>query len=228
MGEEKKTTIIIAEDSKIIQEKLKLLIESENDFDVLSIVDNGIDAVTQVKSLHPDIILLDIEMESSHSGIQAASEIRKFGLNTQIIMLTVMDDEEYIIAAFEAGADDYLLKTFSDDEIIISIKAAVQKKTTLNPNVAYKLKKEIIKIKKTKDHLRNILGIISQITPTEISILEQLLLSKKQSEIAEALCIEVSTVKTHINRLLKKFKMKRSSHMVLFIQETCLLDFLKK
>ena len=227
MEEQYQITVIIAEDSKILQEKLKSLFSFEEQIKILGIVSSGKEVLPCIKNGVPDIALLDIDMESPRAGLDVVKNIKKLYPQIKIIMLTAIDSEDIIIEAFEVGADDYLLKDSGSMEIIYSIKAAYTGNITIKPKIAKKIKKEIMHIRRSKDQLRLILNIVSQITPSEIQILAQLLMGKKQKEVANSLYVELSTVKTHINRLLKKFKMKSSVEMVNFIKETCLLDFLK-
>ncbi len=217
--------IVVAEDSLILQEKIKRLFATEPRMDLLEVVSSGADAVTVIGSLQPDVVLMDINMESTYAGIKAMQEVKANYPVIKVIMLTVFDDESTILQAFESGADDYLLKDFDDIELLYAVEAAYQDRSVIHSRIAKKLKKEMVRIRKEKGQLQHILQIITSLTPTELLIIEQLMERKKIKDIATTLCIEPSTVKTHINHLLKKFRMKKSSEIVTFIQGNCLLDF---
>ncbi len=225
MQRTKPIRLIVAEDSPILQEKMRNLFVAEQHMELVEVISTGAEAIDSIIAHQPDVVLMDINMESTYAGIKAMQQIKGQYPAIKVIMLTVFDDEDTIMRAFEHGADDYILKDFEPVELLYAVEAAYYDRSTINPKVAKKLKKEIVRIRKDKGQLQHILRIITSLTPTEFRIIEQLMEHKKIKEIASTLCIEPSTVKTHINHLLKKFNMRKSSEVTTFIRETCLLDF---
>lgn len=218
--------ILVAEDSQVVIDTIRTLLSFEKELEIIGAVQSGKQAIEFVKKERPDVVLMDIEMERKTDGLDATEEILKLYPDIKVVMLTVQEDENMILAAFEAGASDYVLKDSSAIEIIYAVRAAYDDSSVIRPVIAKKLKNEIRRVKKTKEHLHYMLNIISQLTPTEISILRHLVQGKKQIEIAEIQYVELSTIKTHISNLLRKFKVTRSSEIVRIIEETSLKDFL--
>lgn len=227
MHDEKIITVLIAEDSEIISDNIKAILSFERNIEVIGQVSSGKDAVSFTKSRKPSVILMDIEMEEKRDGIDAVAEIIDMYPQTKIIMLTVQEDEDSILSSFESGACDYVLKTESGKEIIDAIEAAYNNCSPIRPVIASKIRKQIKQVKKLKDNMYDVINIISKLTPTERSILINVLGGKKQKEIAELKHIELSTVKTHINNILRKFHAKRMSQVIDIIEQSGMDKILK-
>jgi len=115
-----KKKIIIAEDQKILREGLKSLLSSSDDFEVIGDAEDGLDAVRNVKEHNPDLLLLDISMPKMN-GISVIKDIKAQSPETKILVLTIHESEEYIIEAFQSGADGYCLKDASYSELVMAI-----------------------------------------------------------------------------------------------------------
>ncbi len=217
--DEKIIKILIAEDSDIIREHISAVLSFEKNFNVIGQVSNGKKAVEFTKKHQPDVILMDIEMDEKSDGITAVSDILTLYPRIKIIMLTVQEDEDSILSAYEAGASDYILKGVSAKEIIDAVEAAYNNCSPIRPAIASKVRKQLKNIKNIKQNLYDIINIVTQLTPSEISILKLVLEGKKQIDIAKEKQIELSTVKTHIQHLLKKFKVDRTSDMIQMLKD---------
>ncbi len=101
--------IVIAEDHTILREGLRALLASDPEFDVVGEAEDGLDAIKSVKSLTPDVVIMDLSMPKMN-GVAAIKEIKRVTPNTKIVVLTVHKNEEYILAAFQAGSDGYVLE----------------------------------------------------------------------------------------------------------------------
>jgi DNA-binding NarL/FixJ family response regulator len=206
-------SVLIAEDSEIINNNIKTVLSFEKNIEVIGQVGSGKDAVNFTKSRKPSVILMDIEMEEKRDGIDAVAEIMDMYPQTKIVMLTVQEDEDSILSSFEAGACDYVLKSASAKEIIDAVEAAYNNCSPIRPVIAGKIRKQIKHIKMLKDNIYGVINIMTKLTPTERSILIDVLDGKKQKEIAEVKHIEISTVKTHVKNILKKFRVKKMSEV---------------
>lgn len=220
-------SVLIAEDSEIISNNIKAILSFEKNIQVIGQVSSGKDAVEFTKNMKPTVILMDIEMEEKRDGIDAVAEIMKIYPQTKIVMLTVQDDEDSILSSFEAGACDYVLKSVSAKEIIDAVEAAYNNCSPIRPIIANKIRKQLKYVKNFKDNIYDIINTIKQLTPTEISILKCILEGKKQIEIAEEKHVELSTVKTHVKHLLKKFKVKKTSEIVAILEQNDIARILK-
>lgn len=227
MHNENTIRVLIAEDSEIINNDIKTVLSFEKNIEVIGQVRSGREAVNFVKCKKPDVILMDIEMEEKRDGIDAVAEIMHIYPQAKIVMLTVQEDEDSILSSFEAGACDYVLKSVSAKEIIDAVEAAFNDCSPIRPIIANKIRKQLKHIKKFKDNMYDIINVISKLTPTERSILIDILDGKKQKEIAEIKHIELSTVKTHTKNLLKKFKAKRMSEVIEILEQNDIGNILR-
>lgn len=218
--------ILIAEDSAILREKLKVILSFEQDFQVLGSVASGNEAVAFVKSQRPDVILMDIEMECKADGIDATLAIHQMDPSIKIIMLTVQEDENSILQSFASGAIDYVMKTASSKEIIESIHSANFDCSPIRPLVATTVRKGIMKYTESKDSMLFIVNLVSKLTPSEIEIIKYLAQGKKQHEIASLKHLEVSTIKTHVRNILRKFQVKRTKEMIALLEHNNALDII--
>lgn len=121
---DRKIKVLIAEDMEPIRRKYVKIINASEDLEVVSDVESGEEAVKQAKERKPDVILMDIEMETPDAGIRATQRILQDNPDVRIIILTVYEEDELIFTAFQLGVCDYILKNASQEEIIKSIRNA--------------------------------------------------------------------------------------------------------
>lgn len=129
-----KISILIADDHSMIREGLKQLLELEQNFNVIGFADNGRKAIDKINELHPDILLLDVNMPVL-GGIETLAEIRKNNINVKVIMLTIHNEREYLIKAVELGCDGYILKESDSDELKNAIYNVYEGKRYIQPNM---------------------------------------------------------------------------------------------
>ena len=113
--------ILLVDDQKSIRERLKSLLETEADFDIVGMVDNGYDAIEQVKLLRPDVVLMDMEMPDI-DGVLATKIIAHSSIETKVLVLTSYDSHDYVAKSIYAGAKGYILKGAPADEIREAIR----------------------------------------------------------------------------------------------------------
>ncbi|WP_168120302.1 response regulator transcription factor [Paenibacillus sp. HB172176] len=211
--------ILVADDMEAHRRRLERMIRMEPDFEWLGSLDNGASTVASAKQCHPDIILMDIEMESKFAGIEAAKAIHEQLPDTKIIVLTVHEDDNIVFAAFQTGIVDYMIKSASREEIIEGIRSAYTDDSPIRPMIAKKLRNELVRVKKTESKLMAALNIISTLTPSEIEILKLLSQSYGRKEIATMRSVEMETIKKQINGILKKFDKQRTKDVVKLVNE---------
>lgn len=206
---EQKIKVVIADDLTSISNRIKNILEKDGRFEILGVANNGYEAVL-LSTLHkPDILLLDIEMEEKDSGLKVAKELLSQFNQLKIIILTIHEQDHYLFSAFEFGVSDYLLKDASPKEIIKSLIDTYNNQNSINPRVANKLLQEFSRAKRSEQELINYLEIFKSLTPTEIEILKLFSKDYERKQICELRHIEMSTLKTEINSILKKFSAKR-------------------
>ncbi|WP_216625134.1 response regulator transcription factor [Paenibacillus phytorum] len=221
--------IIVAEDLDVLREHFCELIDREDDLKVIGQVSSGKEVLKLIAELGaPDLILMDIEMEMRHDGILTAQKVLELHPQTRIVFLTVHEDDETVFSAFETGAVDYVLKTSSSEAIIQSIRSAHAGNVQVRPEFAYKIKNEFSRIRRNQESLLHSTLILSQMTPSELVILDLLLKDMKITEIAKERQVELSTIKSQINVILKKFNKKRTKEVTIMLRELNVTPFIQK
>jgi DNA-binding NarL/FixJ family response regulator len=219
--------ILIADDMEAHRRRLERIINSVGNLSLVASAKSGYEAVAYAAIKKPDIVLMDIEMESQMAGVKAASEINKILPNTKIVMLTVHQDNNIVFAAFQTGIVDYLMKSAPKEEIIEAIYSASNNQSPIRPIIAEKIRQEFARIKKSEDHLTHFFKIIANLTPSELEVLKLLCSGLKRKEIAEARAVEVETIKKQISSLLKKFDKNSTKEIVIDVTELKLFDMIK-
>lgn len=216
---EKKIRVAIAEDIELLREDFCDLINNTEDMVLVGSVANGREIVQLSDDEGIDVILMDIEMEKYHDGIEAAQNILQYHSDISIVFLTVHEDDETVFNAFSTGAVDYVVKSSPHDDILESIRNAKNGKSVIRSNIAVKIRNEFSRMKKNEESLLFVFDIISKLTPTERELIKLLLMNMKVSEIAKNRHVEVVTIKSQITSLLKKFNKKRTKEIVTMIRK---------
>lgn len=119
-GETKMTTIVVADNHHIIREGLRALLEAEPDFHIIGEAADGLETVQMVKSLQPDVMVVDLMM-SGMNGLKVTRQVKKYAPKTAIVIYSMYSDEGYVIAALKGGAKAYVLKEASSEELVRAI-----------------------------------------------------------------------------------------------------------
>lgn len=166
-----------------------------------------------------DVVLMDIEMETTTAGIRAAERILEKKPEVKVIFLTAHETENMILTSMGAGAVDYIVKGCDEEELLRRIREAAAGHTVLDERVQNLLMKEYTRLRRSERSLLFFITAISQLTTAERELVRLLLEGKKIREIAAARCVEVVTVKTQIKSLLRKFGCTRTREIIDLIQE---------
>lgn len=180
--------ILLADDHPVVRQGLTLILENEDDLTVVAQASNGQEAVELFKQHQPDVTLLDLRMPLMN-GVETTIAIRTQFPNARIILLTTFDGDEDIYQGLRAGAKSYMLKYMPCEEIIETIRQVCQGRKHLPLNVGEKLAERLE------------LPVLSD---REREVLQWMAMGKNNQDIAIALGIAESTVKTHINNILSK------------------------
>lgn len=203
-----KISILIADDHSMIREGLKQLLELEQNFNVIGFADNGRKAIDKINELHPDILLLDVNMPVL-GGIETLAEIRKNNINVKVIMLTIHNEREYLIKAVELGCDGYILKESDSDELKNAIYNVYEGKRYIQPNMTPMLNSYLAS--KAEDD-KKLVGL----TKREIQVLKLVAEGMFNRDIAEKLEISERTVKNHIANIFKKIQVSDRTQAAVF------------
>ncbi len=218
--------VLIAEDMEPLRRLYVKIVSQAEDMEVTADVGTGEMAVRKALDTTPDVILMDIEMEKKDAGLRAVEEIYHAGLNPKIIILTVYEEDELIFTAFQLGVCDYLMKNSSKDEILNSIRNAYHNNLPLRPELASKILGEFKRVKSYETSFLYAVNIVSSLTSTELELLRLLLDGKSRREICELRHVEISTVKTQIHHILKKFNKNSIEEVSEMIESLNLYDLI--
>lgn len=218
--------VLIAEDMEPIRRRYVKILNEVDDIEVVGDVGTGSDAVKLQEQTCPDVILMDIEMETPDAGIRATQEILRMNENVKIIILTVYEEDELIFTAFQMGVCDYILKNAKAEEIITSIRHAYENNSPLRPELASKILGEFKRVRSCESSFLYAVNIVSTLTTTELEILELLINRKTRNEICRLRQVEMSTVKSQIHGILKKFHKKSVDEIIEMIESMNLYDLI--
>jgi len=203
----KKTTVLLADDHRIVLEGLKGLLEDE--FEVIGTVEDGRALLEQVQQLHPDVIVVDVAMPLLN-GIDAVKQIKKSGLATKVVFLTMHHDALYAKEAFEAGALGFVLKHSAPSELTTAIQEALKGNTYISPTIA----QEVMQVYKDEVDTRS--GASSLLTLRQREVMQLLAEGKSAKEIGHILHISARTVEFHKYNMMEQLGIGTSAELVRF------------
>ncbi|MGJ0490374.1 response regulator [Methylobacter sp.] len=201
--------IAIVEDQTIIRAGLYAVLTQEPQFNVVSQSNNPIDLFRQTWLIPPDLVLLDMIMPKMN-GVEAMEEIKKRWHGAKILIYTSKNTEESISDAFQAGADGYLLKSSTTEELISAVKNVLMGHYHVSDAILPKIMNRYLRVEKMRstNHLHNIL------TTRERELLKLITEGYKNKEIADSLCISLKTVETHRTNLMKKLNVHNVAELI--------------
>ncbi len=180
--------ILVVEDHNVVRQGLVALLKAADGLEVVGEAADGVEAIAQFRRHQPQVTLIDLRLPKL-SGVEAIARLRKESPNARFIVLTTYDGDEDIYRAIQAGAKAYLLKGMTSEELLAAIRSVHAGESHIPPLIAERLAERI--------------GA-EELTPREVSVLEQIVAGMSNKEIGARLNISEATVKTHVNNLLAK------------------------
>ena len=194
-------SIMLVDDHPLLRKGLQQLIELSDDLELVAQAGSGAEAIKLGEELDPDLILLDLNMQGM-DGLETLEKLRGVGVTSRIVMLTVSDADEDVIAAISRGADGYLLKDMEPDELLTQIERALQGKMVMSEAVTQALATAIRKPQPNNE------AKLDSLTGRELEILKLIAKGLSNKLIARELDISDGTVKVHVKHLLKKLGLR--------------------
>ena len=195
--------VLIADDHRVVREGLMAILKTKENIEVVGEAQDGQDAIQKVRTLEPDVILMDVRMPRMGGG-EATRQIKREFPHIGIIALTMYDEQQYIFDLVRAGATGYLLKDSESSQIVEAIRAIHRGESLIHPSVASKILAEfsLLAQKKGKkpsweDH---------DLTEREITVLRLVADGKTNKEIANNLNLSEKTVKNHVRNIFHKLQ----------------------
>jgi DNA-binding NarL/FixJ family response regulator len=209
-----KRRVLIVEDHTLLRAGLSALLSQEPDIEVAGELDSGRDAVRAIAALSPHLVLMDLTMPGCN-GIEAIIEIKKRFPEVKILVLTLHKTEEYIHESLRAGADGYILKDATHDELRVAIRSILNGKTYLSPDISDKVVNGYLGSGKGS----NLSSVWDTVTHRERQVLKMVAEGHPNRYIAEFLCLSVKTVEKHRSNMMKKLDLHNASALTTFAIE---------
>jgi len=182
--------ILVADDHPVVREGLSAMLSRQADFEVVGQATDGREAVDLTRRLKPNVVLMDLKMPRLN-GVEAIRQIKQLHSETEVLVLTTFDSDDYIFQGIEAGARGYLLKDAPREDLFRAVRAVAAGESLLQPNVAARLV--------------NRFAVLSrQLSDRELEVLRGMARGLANKEIASELSIGETTVKTHVTNIFQK------------------------
>lgn len=223
----KKTVRVLVVDhfEKSAKAMIKIL-KSEAGIQLLDQANNGYEAITKVLRLLPDVVFMNVNMETSMAAVSACKEICACAPETKVILYGSPETEEIVFKAFQMGAVNFLIADYSPEEVIASILDAMEGKASIHHSAAARLRGKIQILMGVEDNLTYILNVLIQLTPAELNILKLVYGGMRYQEVAKVLFISTSTMKTHISHILRKFNLENITQVQELLRSTELFSII--
>jgi DNA-binding NarL/FixJ family response regulator len=211
--------VLIVDDDALMRAGLRGVLSSDEGIELVGEADDGNQAAFRTRLLKPDVVVMDIRMPDL-DGIAATREVLAAFPEVKIVILTTFEQDDYIFGALSAGASGFLLKRTRPEELIAAIHTIAAGDSLLSPSVTSRVIAQMAGLP-PPDATRD--PRLDELTAREREVLEHVARGLSNTEIAAALVIEESTVKTHVKRILAKLGARDRVQAVIFAYETGLI-----
>ncbi len=214
-----KIRVLVADDHTIVREGVRLLLEAQPDIQVVGEASDGKEALALVRQLHPDLVVMDIQMPNLN-GLQATRVIKEEFPELHVLALTMYESDEYFFQVLAAGASGYILKKAASTDLLAAIRAVHQGDVFLYPSVARRLVSDYLTRVKSGEEQSSYDGL----TAREREVLKLIAEGHTNQVIAEKLVISPSTVQTHRSRIMQRLNLHSRAELIKYAMRKGLLD----
>jgi DNA-binding NarL/FixJ family response regulator len=211
------TSVLVVDDEDLLREGLRMMLEAEADLEVVGEAATGAQAVQQARELDPDVVLMDIRMPEL-DGIEATRRLTRAHPRSRVLVLTTFDLDEYVYRALKAGASGFLLKDARREQLVGAVRAVAHGDTPLSPAVLRRLVADFCD--RPDPGVPAEPDVLQRLSERERDVLHQLARGASNTEIAQALFLAETTVKTHVARILSKLDVRDRVHVVVWAYES--------
>jgi DNA-binding NarL/FixJ family response regulator len=210
------TRVLIADDEDLMRAGLIELLTVDPEIEIVGQASTGREAVERAPRLAPDVVLMDVRMPDL-DGIGATRELARVAPGARVLILTTFEQDDYVFGALRAGASGFLLKRARPEELIAAVHTIAAGDSLLSPSVTRRVIDRMAQqpTPELADQAR-----LDELTPREREVLELIARGLSNREIAAALSVEGSTVRTHVKRILVKLDLRDRVQAVIFAYET--------
>ena len=216
-------SVLLADDQPLLRRGFRMILEAEGDLVIAAEAGNGEEAVTLAQRHAPDVVLMDIRMPGT-DGIEATRRIIAAGGRVRVLVLTTFDLDEYAFGALRAGASGFLLKDVRPGELVTAIRTVASGDAVISPRVTRRLLEEYAQVLPlTTTQRAERYPQLSSLTEREGEVLAAVARGLSNAEIAAALHVSETTVKSHVGRILAKLGLRDRVQIVVLAYETGLV-----
>jgi DNA-binding NarL/FixJ family response regulator len=208
--------VLIVDDDDLMRAGLRGVLSSDTTIEVVGEAADGRDAVHRARLQTPDVVLMDVRMPDL-DGIAATERVLAEVPGVRVVILTTFEQDDYIFGALRAGASGFLLKRTRPEDLIAAIHTIAAGDSLLSPSVTSRVIERMAR-QPAPDASRD--ARLDELTPRELEVLELVARGLSNGEIAAALVIEESTVKTHVKRVLMKLGVRDRVQAVIYAYES--------
>ena len=211
--------VLIVDDQALVRAGFRMILEAQPDLEVVGEAADGSTAIDAVRTLRPDVVLMDIRMPGV-DGIEATRRLSEAGATSKIVILTTYDLDEYVFDALAAGASGFLLKHVPPEELVRGVRVAASGEALLAPSITKRLIEEFAK---HRAPVRAGATDLNTLTDREQEVIRLLARGLSNPEIARELKVGEATVKTHVAHVLDKLGLRDRVQAVIFAYEVGLI-----
>jgi DNA-binding NarL/FixJ family response regulator len=210
------TRVLIADDDDLMRAGLIELLGADPEIEIIGQAASGRQAVEQTRRLGPDVVLMDVRMPDL-DGIAATCELSRAAPAVRVLILTTFEQDDYVFGALRAGASGFLLKRARPEELIAAVHTIAAGEALLSPSVTRRVVDRMAQqpTPELADQAK-----LDALTPREQEVLLLVARGLSNQEIAAALAVEASTIRTHVKRVLMKLGLRDRIQAVIFAYET--------
>ena len=207
-------TILIVDDHALLRQGIRKVLEFESDLSVIGEAGDGEEAVKMALELKPDVVLLDVNMPKKN-GLEVTKELRQLNSSSKIVLLTIHDDEHYVIEVIKAGATGYLLKDIDPGMLIKAIRSVHGGDSFIYPTLARRLFYDAGPSDKPSEPVR-VRGSQDSLTVREVEVIKLIGQGLSNQEMAQKLYLSEKTVKNHLTNIFRKINVSDRTQAVIY------------
>jgi len=209
--------VLLADDHKIVREGLRRIIEESGEMEVVAEAADGNEAIHKTLKFRPDVAVVDISMPPGIDGLEVVSRLKFQIPSMPVLILTMHDEEQYVVRAIEAGAMGYVTKQAAPEQLVDAVKKLYSGGRYLTEKASEALASRIVRGDSSKSGAESL-------SMRELQVLRKLALGQTNHEIADSYHISVKTVDTYRSRILKKLNLRNNAELSRFAIQSKLIE----
>ncbi|PZM97660.1 MAG: DNA-binding response regulator [Actinobacteria bacterium] len=212
--------VLLADDQPLLRAGFRMVLGADPTLDIVGEAGDGVEAVELARRLLPDVVVMDVRMPRL-DGVAATRAIVEARLPVRVLILTTVDLDEYVIGALRAGASGFLVKDVAADELIAAIRTVAAGEPVVAPRILRRLLDQVARL--LPDPAAPPAKQLDVLTERERQVLLHIARGLSNAEIAQALSVSETTVKTHVGNVLTKLGLRDRVQAVIVAYESGLV-----